>query len=364
LRRRGRPDALLIAEHFEAAGDKAFRDQVEEVADLCAPALARAAELDRFPIRWLLAWSHRLRALREPARALRTLAILASIAGAVATLVYVPANFDVEAPATLAAAMERDVFATATGAVAEVRVTHGQTIEKGQTLIVLSDPELALKLQETRGQIDAARKRLEAIALSRTDRTLREDKDDQRLPIAAEQRELEEKIASLRHQVELLEARREDLIIKSPCAGQVLTRDVQSLLESRPVERGQVLLTIADPSQGWELKARVPQRHIGHVLDAARAQTTPLAADYRLAGDVAQSYPGHVAEISAAAPLDADRLDDDSAPVDVRLKLDGPPPLAARPGMTANVRIHCGRRPLGYVWLHDVGATLYRWLTF
>jgi hypothetical protein len=32
--------------------------------------------------------------------------------------------------------------------------------------------------------------------------------------------------------------------------------------------------------------------------------------------------------------------------------------------MTASVRIHCGQRSLGYVWLHDVGATLYRWATF
>jgi multidrug efflux pump subunit AcrA (membrane-fusion protein) len=337
---------------------------VVEIAELCAPALARAAELNRFPVRLLLGWSHRLRALRAPARALRALALVGAIAGAAAALVYVPCDFDVEAPATLAAAVERDVFATASGAVSEVRVVHGQQVEKGQTLIVLSDPELALKLQETRGEIDAARKRLEAIALSRTDRTLREENDDQRLPLSAEQRELEERLVSLENQKQLLELRRENLVLKAPRAGQVLTRDVQSLLESRPVERGQVLLTIADASAGWELKAHVPQRQIGHVVDAAKMPSTPLAADFRLAGDIAQSYPAHVAEISAAAPLDADRLDDDAAPVDVRLTLDGPPPAAARPGMTANVRIHCGRRSLGYVWLHDVGATLYRWFTF
>jgi hypothetical protein len=130
------------------------------------------------------------------------------------------------------------------------------------------------------------------------------------------------------------------------------------------VERGQVLLTIADATTGWELKADVPQRQIGHVLEAQQQQKTPLAATYRLAGDVAQSYPGHVAAVSAAAPLDADHLHDESPPVEVRIALDGDPPAAARSGMNANVRIHCGRRSLGYVWLHDVGATLYRWTTF
>ena len=61
----------------------------------------------------------------------------------------------VEAPAHLAAAVEREVFATANGAVAEVRVVHGQTVAAGDVLIVLRDPELALKLQEARGEIDA-----------------------------------------------------------------------------------------------------------------------------------------------------------------------------------------------------------------
>jgi hypothetical protein len=48
----------------------------------------------------------------------------------------------------------------------------------------------------------------------------------------------------------------------------------------------------------------------------------------------------------------------------VRIALEGEPPAAARPGMSASVRIHCGKRPLGYVWLYDIGATLYRWATF
>jgi multidrug efflux pump subunit AcrA (membrane-fusion protein) len=279
-------------------------------------------------------------------------------------LVYVPADFDVEAPATLAAAVQRDIFASATGAVAEVRVSQGQLVHKGDVLVVLSDPELALKLQQTRGEIDAARKRLAALEVTRTDRSLRENKSDDRLPLSAEQRQLEERLASLEVQRHLLEARREALTLRSPLDGQVLTQDVQGLLESRPVERGQALLTIADTSSGWILKADVPQRQIGHVLAAQQDQQSKLAASLRLAGDVTQSYPGHVTAVSAAAPLEAERLEDAAAPVEVRIALDGKPPSAARPGMTASVRIHCGTRSLAYVWLHDVGATIYRWVTF
>lgn len=357
-------DVVLIAEQFDAGGT--LREPLVELGELCAPAMARAAELDRFPVRAALRWSERLAAWRSPDRLPRLLLAAGAAACLVALLILIRCDFMVEAPARLATAVERDVFAVAAGTVAEVRVRHGQIVAAGDVLVVLSDPELSLKLQENRGDIAATRKRLDALAVSRTDRSLHEDSSGDRLPIGAEQRELAERLGSLERQRDLLEARRTALTLRSPIAGQVLTRDVQSLLQSRPVERGQALLTIADVASGWELRADVPQRQIGHVIAAMNNDESelPVAADYRLAGDVQESHPAHVVAVSSAAPLDAEGLRDDAAPVEVRLAVDGDPPPAARPGMTATVRIHCGRQSLGYVWLHDVGSTLYRWATF
>jgi multidrug efflux pump subunit AcrA (membrane-fusion protein) len=363
--RRATFDLVLITERFEAG--PSLRQALVELGELCAPAIARARTLDRFPLRGALRWSNRLAALREPARAFKLLLIAAAIAVVPAALVYIPAPLTIEAPAHLAAAVERDVFASASGSVAEVRVTHGQIVNESDVLVVLNDPELALALQETRGQIDAARKRLAAIAVTRTDRNLREETTVDRLPLAAEQRELEEKLASLEGERTLLESRRDALTLRSPRAGQVLTRDVERLLESRPVERGQSLLTIADTAAGWELIADVPQRRVGALLDAQRdaaAAKSQVGVTYRLAGDVEATYPGHVIAVSSAAPIEPQGLRDEAPPVEVRIAVDGEPPAAARPGMTAAVRIDCGTRPLGYVWLHDVGATLYRWATF
>jgi multidrug efflux pump subunit AcrA (membrane-fusion protein) len=357
-------DVVLVAENFEASVGEAWRRQLVELSELCAPALARAAALDRFPMRTMLRLSDWLAVFTRPARLVRAGLILATLVGALAALLYIPADFDVEAPATLSAVVERDVFATATGAVEELLVSHGQLVKRDDVLVVLSDPQLALKLQQVRGEIDAARKRLDALAVTRTERTLRENDTDDRLPLSAEQRQLEERLTSLDAQRTLLEARREALTIRSPLSGQVLTRDVQSLLETRPVERGQVLLTIADTSSGWQLKAEVPQRRIGDVVAAQLDQKGDLAASLRLAGDVEETYPGRVIAISAAAPLEAEGLEDEAPPVEVRIALEGEAPPAARPGMTATVQIHCGQRSLGFVWLHDVAATVYRWATF
>jgi multidrug resistance efflux pump len=364
--RRDQIQAALVAERFDADASPGWQRQLVELGELCAPALQRAAALDRFPIRPLLGLSDRFEQAALSRRLVKNLAIVGGILAAVAALVFVPADFDVDASGTLKAAVEREVFASATGSIAEVSVVHGQMVTKDDVLVVLNDPELALKLQQVRGDVDATRKRLDALAVTRTERTLREAQPgDDRLPLAAEQRQLEERLSSLESQKELLEQRREALRLRSPIGGQVLTRDVESLLASRPVQRGQALLTVADVSSGWEVVADVPQRQIGHVLEAQQETgDIHLAASQRLAGDVRTTYPGRVIEIAAAAPLEPEGLENQAPSEKVRIALEGEAPAAARPGMTAAVRIHCGRRSLGYVWLHDVVATIYRWMTF
>lgn len=366
---RTRYEAVLIAERFDGAAEEDWQRQLIEVGELSAPALARAATLDRFPVRTALQWSDRLASLRQPLQRRRAFWIGGGIIAGLAALVVIPGELTVEAPATLVAAVEREVFATATGSVASIHVAHGQRVKPGDVLIVLSDPELALKLQQVRGEIEATRQRLAALAVTRTDRTLNERETEDRLPLSAEQRQLEERSATLQGQEKLLAERHDALTLRSPIAGEMLTPDVRSLLSSRPVERGQALLTIADVNSGWELVADVPQRDVGAIVEAQAAAmagepASHVDASFRLSGDVSATYLAHVTAVSSAAPLEAEGLEDAVPPVEVRLAVDADPPAAARPGMAASVLIDCGRRSLGYVWLHDVAATLYRWLTF
>lgn len=362
--RRGLADAVFVAEQFDVSR-AGLREKVQELSYLCEPALARAVELDWAPTRIMLRGAQAAAAWRKPEVAMRRVAWMGVAAAVVAAFALVPCDYDVEAPAHLRTAVERDVFATATGTVAKLHARHGMQVAKGDVLVELRDPELELKLQQATGQLEATQKRLDALAVARTERRAREqDPAVDALPLSAEQQQLEEQAASLRRQRELLEAHRGDLSIRSPIDGVVLTRQVQTLLESRPVERGQVLLTVADPASGWELAADVPQRRMGAVVEAQAHSDAPLAVSYRLAGEVGAEHAGRVTEVSSAVPIDAERLRDDAAPVEVRIAALGETPAAARPGMSATVQIHCGRKPLGYVWLHDAAATVYRWLTF
>ena len=361
--RSGDLGVVLLAEQFTGNAGDFSRQRVLELAELCQPALRQAMQLDRFPVRNCLRWADRWSNVRQQMGLTKlTLSALAALAIALA-LVLVKIDFEVEAPATLRPAIERDIFAAADGKVVDVRIHHGDRVSPGDVLAVIDDPELTLDAQRVEGEIETTRKRIEAIAVARTDRQVREEANNDKLPLSAEAEQLEMRLTSLQMQQQILKRRREALTLRSPIAGQVLTLDVQNLLQTRPVQRGQILFTVADTSAGWQLSADLPHDRIGHVV-AASQDDVNLPVRFRLAGDTEHTYRGYVESISTVAVLETADLDLDSPTFKVLVDVEADELATARPGMNAQVRILCGRRSLGYVWLHDIWETVYSWWVF
>ena len=355
--------AVLIAENF-SSGDSLTRQRVVELAHLCEPALQQAAEWNRWPIRTVANWTKSCSRLWEKWGMSRLALAGAAVAAVLFALIFVPTQFEIEAPATLMPRIVQDVFATANGSVREIKVEHGERVQAGAVLAVLEDSELDLETERVRGELATVRKRLEAIAVARTDRQAREEPRSDRLPLSAEAKQLELRQESLLHQAKILDRRRAALTLRSPISGTVLTLDVQNLLRTRPVERGQVLFTVADTNSGWNLETRVPQDRIGHVITAEQQSKEPLAVRFRLAGDLKHTYSGHVVEITETAVLDTAKLSEELPEVRVEVSVDEESLPTARPQMAATVRVNCGWRSLGYVWLHDAWDNIYSWLAF
>lgn len=356
-------ELVLLGESF--ADDRAWpmRTPMVELGETCIPGIAAKLRYDRWFARWGLRWSDRMASF-TPLAGWGRLTLMASVlAIVIAGLIMISVPHEIEAPATLQPVDRQHVFATTTGTVAEVRVRHGEAVEAGDVLAILNDPELALERQTVAGQLATVRERLAAIRATRTERSARQRSVETRLPLSAEAQQLAEQETSLVAQRALLEQRGESLVLRSPQRGQVLTLDVQTLLEARPVERGQQLFTIANVDGPWELAARLPQRDVSAVL-AAQEAFGACPVRYRLAGEPGRDYRGVVQQVAAAAVLDAEHLSQKPTPVEATIRTVGSPSSAARPGMSATVRIDCGKRSLGYVWFHDAWGTIYRWFTF
>ncbi|MBW3595735.1 MAG: efflux RND transporter periplasmic adaptor subunit [Planctomycetes bacterium] len=352
------PLGVLIVEHFSSRLDEEARHRAELLAPHAAAALAPALELDRIPLAGLwrrmgsVAW-------------LRTLpkwAVAAAVAALViAALATIPADFAVEASGQLQPQLRRHVFAPSDGVVVELLAKHDRRVRRDEPLAVLRDPKLDFEFRRIEGEIQTAQKRLSAIeSLRLEDSAGRDGAEDRPRRWTAEKEEVEEALGGLRAQRDVLRQRQASLTIRSPLDGVVITWDVERRLESRPVSRGQVLMTVADLQGPWVVELEVPDRRMGHVAEARRASENPLEVSFVCEADPAVVHRGRIVEVS----LTADARADDQAQSRIVALADGKTLLAPRPGTVVKAKIHCGRRSVGYVWLHGLWEAAQRGLWF
>jgi multidrug efflux pump subunit AcrA (membrane-fusion protein) len=362
-----KPSFVLIAEQFDARHGELQRSRLVEVGELCATALYNAQDIDQLPFRWLL---RPLGSLKQQIamHLTRSMLIAGLIATILAGLVLVPADFAIEAPGTLEPAVRRDVFAPRSGLVEKVLVGNGADVAAGEPLVELRDPKLELELKRVHGEMETVRRQLDAVRATKTNRDIRDASPTEFYRLSASEREFDQQLTNLQHERELLDAQRETLVVRSPIAGRVLTWDVANRLAARPVERGDVLVTVADLSADWQLDLNVEDDRIGHVLAARDAADAPLPVRFRLRSQDSP-HTGHIAEIGLTADVAAAEgaATDPTVRVTVAFdkdQLNESTRRDLRPGVSARAEIDCGRRSLGYVWFHDLWDALLTWLRF
>lgn len=337
----------LVVERFaEEPFGRRERRLLERGAAHAAACLER---IQRHQARGLLRW------LRQPTAALFVLAGIALVmAGAW------PINLEIAAQGEIQPKVRRDVFAPLDGLVRELRVREGLEVSAGDLLLSLANDDLDFEQTRLDGELQTARKQLATVAAARLGTSPTGDSRESPTPLAGEEERLKQVIHGLESQRELLRKRQQQLQVIAPCAGRVVTPDLDQRLRDRPLRRGQHLCTIVDEAGEWELRLRVADRDLGHVLKA-RLQNPSLPLRYTFASSPGESHVGAVASVA-----DWTEFDERGAPV-ARLTATLPQPESrpARSGTTVFARIHCGQRPLAYVWLRDVWELLRtRWLLY
>jgi len=227
--------------------------------------------------------------------------------------------------------------------------------------------------EDVQGRLDSSREQLRSVERSLLDRQIPKD---EHVRLEGQKKQLQKETASLELQRQLYERKRRDLEVRSPLDGRVVTWQVHDRLYLRPVEKGQVLLTVADKAAGWELELHVPDDRLGHVnraaVEAARAGRD-LEVEYVLATDPGTRHRGTVKtyEDERGRHFDiheqAEVRGEQGNTALVRVNLAEPDRHAVEElsaGASVTARIACGRRPLGYVWFHDVLAFIRTQILF
>jgi multidrug efflux pump subunit AcrA (membrane-fusion protein) len=340
---------LLCVERFLAAMDAALPRRAESVAGVCGPALAHALAYERIPLRRAL---ERAAAIFRPRNGSRwpTAAVAGIVLAAVgAGLGLIPADLTVEARGQLMPQRRQQAFAPSDGVVVELPLEEGSTVQAGTRIVQLHSPALEIQQSEILGKQRTAQEELAAAETA----ALRSDFDSPgahtrgQLTARVEQLKAEEK--SLAAQLAILRQQQTELEVKSPLSGVIITWDAERQLAGRPVKRGDALMMVADLTGPWELVLDVPDRSAGPVL-AARRATGELPVTFQLGTDPGRILRGKITTVSPATELSAEA----QPAVRVTAQLDDPAAPHFRPGATVVARLHCGRRSLGYVWLHGL----------
>ncbi len=353
------PIAILTVEKFFGTFAESDQTTVAAASAHIESALGNCLELDSLPFSSIL---RRVRVLAAVGPWLKVALAASVVAAIVAAALLVKADFTVVAEGNLQPAQLRDVFARADGTVSSLCVEHGQHVRAGDLLAVLRRPQLDLEFKQAFGELQTAQQKLIALEAERLQAP--RDSDDQRRrygQATAEEEELREAIRSLQAQYEVLKAKQSECEVRSPIDGEVLTWNVHQLLDDRPVTRGQVLLTVGDLSGPWKVDLRIPDRQAGHVLSAQEARPDqPLPVACLPVMNPRESFSGTLARLG----MRSETSQSESQYVEATVAFDRSSVQQCTAGAGVRAYIQCGRRSLGYVWLHDLYDTIRTWMFF
>jgi len=294
----------------------------------------------------------------------KTVTICSIILLVLAILVFYRVDFYVESKGVLQPIVRHQIFVTANGIVDEFHCGDQEQVKAGDRLVTLIDRDLEIErrridgeIQETTDRLAASRRAQFQAGLSTADR----------IQVSGQILQLGERLATLRAQLVIVKKKEQDLVITSPIDGTVVMQwEVEKSLLKRPVAVGQVLMSVVDTDQPWELELSMPERRIGHVnraqlLKAAGGAGTDqlLNVRYVLATHPENRFSGSTSDEEIGR---ATRVEGDSGPtVPIRVNIDEQDLKTRlrqmnadlRPGATVTAEIHCGRSSLGYSWFHE-----------
>jgi hypothetical protein len=275
----------------------------------------------------------------------KTIAVGSAIAALLLFLTLFPWPFDMRVDGVLEPVEKQNVFAITRGVISRVHVDNGQMVKKGDLLVELRNDQLDYEMTAALGQLAVTRQEFNSASTTALMARQEQNRDQEELA-NARLTTLREKMNSLLRQIESLKAQEKQLRIYSPIDGTIVSWDPVRQLTERPVSPEDVVLVVAAVDSRWHMELFIPERKYGHVINAAaNPQVTFFAATnpnrkYRgtiekIEGHAAE-HPAHGSSVRAFADID---------PTDH-------PELYVGAAITA--RIHCGTRPVGYAWFHEL----------
>ncbi|MBN2578094.1 MAG: biotin/lipoyl-binding protein [Pirellulales bacterium] len=266
--------ALIVEQIEDSRVSPTLLQRVEVVNRHSATALANALEHQNLFLMPLWRAIGKTKWIIQARTLPKTLTITGAIVAVLLFLILYPAKFEMEAEGTLEPVTRQEVFAGIDGTVKQLDVDTNDAVKKDQVLAKLENLDLNVEMRKIEGELASTSEHIDSINQELQDRDI---STERRYDLQGQKAEAQERRDSLVLQYDLLRKKTEELTVRSPLSGIVVTWDLKNRLRGRPVKIGQMLMKVADPKQEWQLELLMPEHRMGAVAE----EQNEIAAEWR-----------------------------------------------------------------------------------
>ena len=363
----GRPDrsdkpigALVVERLNDSTLTEDFKKRVEAVVGHSEVALTNSLEHNAIFLMPLWKAIGKVMSAFQGGNLLKTMFAAGMAVAGVLCLCWIPWPFSLAAKGALIPEVQSEVYAQSAGVMEELFVSdQGDTVvRQGQVLARMSNNDLAVAIENLRNSIVEAETRQ---AINESLRSQDELSEYERQTIEIEIEQARQEKIGLRKELDLRLIENAHLEVVAPAAGTVVNWQARQNLINRPVERGQNLMTIVDPNSNWLLELELPERRLGHLMDALTKSGEPLQVTFAMASMPSKEFDGQLRLVDHQLDVHSDqgntclvRVAFDNRDLDRDL---------LRTGTRVNATIACGTRSIGYAMFHEVIETVQsKWM--
>ena len=348
---------------FEFFGDSAHsveeRQLIGEVIEFSSPVIARTSQFNSIPgIRFQNFLFNRV--LGSPVRTMFWLVALAAIGWAAwYGLFLVPRPFEIYGEGTLEPVQKQHVFARTDGEVKSLLVKEDAEVAKGQKLLQIDSRQLEKEIIKVEGEIAEVQQQLRNYALTEIDGDV-DDVLEEEARRASEVERLKIRLNGFKDRLAFFEERQSKLEIVAPLEGVVTTPDLRRRLVDRPINRGDLLMTIAQTKGEWEIELEIADNRIEFIENAIQEQhPEPLQVEFRLMSDSSKTWIGKLESLNYRSDLnEADGNSHVTATVSVsEEELE----RSLRIGTRVFGKINCGTRNYFFLLSYELNNRIREW---
>ena len=352
---------VLLFEYFDSDQSTSFdrRELINEIVLYAAPIVERNFRSNAIPAFGLQSWLFSRLLVPSIRSVLLVASTLLILAAAGYWLFWLDSAFEIYGEGTLDTVEKRHAFAHVQGEVESIFVSEQAEVEQGTPLLLIRSRDLEKDQATVVGKIEETRTELRTLELSDFRQEQQDDLDDARR--ASDMKRLKIRLSTLETQQKFYAEKEKQLEICAPMGGVVTTQQIEQKLLDRPIERGDVLMTVSKTQGEWEVRLEIPDARIEYVKQAiAESPDNKPSVKFRLTVDSSETFTGKLERIDfRATRQDETEVAKVVAHVSIDERTLGE---SLRIGARVYGKIECGRRSNFFLLTYEARNRINQWL--